>query len=157
MDGLDVIEQELEVLPPANAWWLPPRNLVLNQLAEDQYNLWRFTILPPHAQYRGYQEETNGILTRPAWVPLEKTVGAIDEELADKLLVVFQKSETVQETVRKELDWLEATFQIRIPQAIEADLLRRILDIARRCWGVDPVRIFVPLDGSQPMPFRGDL
>lgn len=137
------------------AWWVPPRNFAINQ-ALMGYNFWQFTILPYFPKQKAYREDLAGIVIHPIWRPVESApdlLRTLDMDRAKKLVAYARQAMTIQETVRKELAWMETTFSIRIPEAVQSKLLKDSLATAKRRWGVDRLRVkdrLVPLDGSAP-------
>lgn len=147
------LDTEAEPFPKKRGWWLPPRNFGLNQ-ALMGYNFWRFTILPLFPKKRAYNEQLQGIVIHPIWTPAaDQLIRDFDLETAKKVVGLMRKSPTVQDDVRHELAWMEREFSIRIPEAIQAKILKDALTMAKRRWGVDRLRVkdqLIPLDGSAP-------
>lgn len=147
-------DSELEQFPKGRAWWLPPRDCVINQAAMG-YNLWRFTILPFYPKKRAYSEAQAGIVIHPIWVPVKNDhlIRTVDLDTAKQMVAVVRKAPTIQDTVRQELAWIEREFSIRIPEGIQSQILKDALPTARRRWSVDRLRVkdrLIPLDGSAP-------
>lgn len=151
--GMEYLQDHLEPFKKGSALWLPPHNLCLNR-ALMGWNLWVFTILPHFPKKKAYRSDLNGIVIRPSWTSLpNKDFSAVDLKLAERLVSVMQKATTVQETIRKEMDWIEREFKIEIPSAIRSRMEKECLTMARRRWGVDLLRLkdrLIPLDGSKP-------
>ena len=158
--AMDLLRTEME--PLKNGFWMPPRNLALN-FALRGPNLWAFTILPFEGQKRAYRTDLNGIVIRPIWIPVGdgRAIGSMDMSgfstltlpHAENLIKVFQKVETIPETVKKQLRLIEASHGIQIPSGVEASLVAESLKVAKRRWGVDRLRVknrLIPLDGSEP-------
>lgn len=154
----DFLVSELEAMPKAaGAWWMPPRNVVLNQTLLGGFNLWRFTILPLFPERRAYSEKLGGIVIHPIWRPLGSQTLELTLDTAKNLVAGIRKSPTVQDDVRKEIDWIEKKFSIRVPEAVVAKLVKDALPTARRRWNVDRLRVkdrLIPLD---PMMAPRDL
>ena len=125
------------------------------------YNFWRFSILPYFPKRKAYREDLAGIVIHPIWHPDTKApdhLRTLDVEQAKKLIAYARQAPTVQETVRLELAWMETTFSIRIPEAIQGKILKDTLATAKRRWGVDRLRVkdrLLPLDGSAPRDLGG--
>ena len=152
--GMEYLQDKLEPFKKKDGMWLPPHNFGLNQ-ALMGWNLWVFTILPLFPRKKAYNAEYNGIVIHPNWSPMkgDRLFPEMDLELAQKLVSIMQRASTVQETVRKELDWIEREFKIDIPSSIRSRLEKEALPTARRRWGVDRLRMkdrLIPLDGSKP-------
>lgn len=149
--GLKFMGENFETLK--HAWWVPPHNLLLNQTMLGKCNLWVFTILPFFPQKKAYNKTHNGIVIHPTWKPTADEPMWLSEGIAKRIYVASKNSPTIQETVRKELSWIETQFQIRIPEEVEGKLVKTSLATAARRWGVDRLRIkdqLIPLDGSKP-------
>ena len=76
-----------------------------------------------------------------------------DLKLAEKLVSIMQRSHTVQETVRRELDWIEREFQVEVPSNIRSQMEKEALIMARRRWGVNRLRLknrLIPWGGRKP-------
>jgi hypothetical protein len=113
------------------------RNLVTNGP-----NLWTFTILPYFPVKRAYREDINCLVIRPAWRPLEASLGKIASSYP-----------TVATTVDRELSWMAQQFNIEIPQNIRTILVAHSQEQAEKRWGMDPLMIkerLIPLDGALP-------
>lgn len=151
--AIDLLDEESKRFKGAMTWWIAPHNLALNQAAL-AWNLWTFTILPLFADRRAYDAKNNGIVIRPSWRPFSSTnFRDLDLVLAKKILGQMRTFPTVQETVRRELEWIESKFSIRIPEGIQEKILKDILAVANRRWGVNQLRVknrLIPLDGSPP-------
>jgi len=152
--GVEYLQDKLESFKKGHGMWLPPHNFGLNQ-ALMGWNLWVFTILPMFPKKKAYNAEYNGIVIHPNWTPLkgDRLFPEMDLDLAQKLVSIMQRSSTVQETVRKELDWIEREFKIEIPSGIRSKMEKESLTMAGRRWGVDRLRMkdrLIPLDGSKP-------
>lgn len=149
------------------AWWDPPHNYCINS-ALMGLNTWQFHILPrmrvplhypsgvPAAD--GAKPEPDGIIIDPSWWPTtsgDPTKGdTVDHSVkVAEILAKFAKGQqTVQQTVKNELTWLEGKYGVKIPPAIEATLIKDALKVATRRWGVNRLRskkILVPFDGSK--------
>lgn len=154
----DYLLGELEAMPKsAGAWWMPPRNVVLNQTLLGGFNLWRFTVLPLFPERRAYSEKLGGIVIHPIWRPLGSQTIELTLETAKKLVGGMRKSPTIQDDVRKEIDWIEKKFSIRVPETIVAKLVKDAIPTAKRRWNVDRLRVkdrLIPLD---PMMAPRDL
>jgi len=152
-EAITYLDSQMERLPKKRAWWMPPRNFLINQ-ALMGYNFWQFTILPLFPQRMAYREDLAGIVIHPSWRPAsDHLVRDLDPEIAQKLVTHARTASTVQETARQELDWIERTFSIRIPNDIQGKIVKDALPSAKRRWGVDHLRIknrLIPLDGSAP-------
>ena len=147
------LDTELERFPKDAAWWLPPHNIALNQTLLGGYNLWRFSILPHFPKRSAYREDLQGIVIHPIWQPLDNRTMDVTADVAKRILAAMHSGPTVQEDVRKELAWMETQFSLRIPEAIQAKLIKDALPTARRRWGINRLRVknrLVPLDGSKP-------
>jgi hypothetical protein len=154
----DYLAANLESMPKArSAWWLPPRNVVLNHALLGGFNLWRFTILPHFPERRAYSEKLGGIVIHPIWRPIGDKTGKLDLASAERMVAGMRSSPTVQDDVRKEIDWIEKKFSIRVPETIVAKLVKDALPTAKRRWNVDRLRVkdrLIPLD---PMMAPRDL
>ena len=154
------LNQELDQFPKGHGWWSPPHNAGLNQALMGM-NLWQFTILPMFPKRRAYREDHKGIVIHPNWSPAGNDrlgqvdlsgFSHIDIEIAERIVSAFKKMPTIQETVRRELAWIERTFGIKIPSNIQGGLVKDSLKTAKRRWSVDRLRVkdrLVPLDGSK--------
>lgn len=136
-------------------WWIPNHNLLLNQTMMGTCNLWVFSMLPLFPKKKAFNTKHNGIVIHPDWHPYDKRV--FDMSLADvkKVYVAAKSSPTVQDTVRRELAWVESEFKIQIPEAIQSKLVKSAVTTAVRRWGADRLRTkdqVIPLDGSKPFP-----
>ncbi len=147
----EYLNDKLELFKKGHCWWLPPHNLALN-MALLNWNLWRFTILPLFPKKKAYREDLKGIVIHPSWVPLKEDFKVLTLNLAERVVAAMQQEPTVQETVRKELDWIEREFSLQIPSTVRSQLEKETLVTARRRWGVDHLRLknrLIPLDGSK--------
>lgn len=134
-------------------WWIPPHNLHVNQTFLGVCNLWVFTILPMFPKKKAYSEKLKGIVIHPTWHPTQDADFDLTENYAKRIYVAAKNSPTVQETVRKELAWIETEFQIRIPDSIQAKLVKDALPTAIRRRSANRLRTkdrLIPLDGSKP-------
>jgi hypothetical protein len=152
--GLEYLQDKLEPFKKGHGMWLPPHNFGLNR-AIMGWNLWVFTILPLFPKKTAYSAKSNGIVIQPNWVPMkgEHLFREMDLKLAEKLVSIMQRSNTVQETVRRELDWIEKEFQVEVPLSIRSQMEKEALTMARRRWGTNRLRLknrLIPLDGSKP-------
>lgn len=159
-EDYEVDEREAEKFVSENfesmkggGWWVPNHNLLLNQTMMGTCNLWVFSMLPLFPRKKAYNPKHNGIVIHPSWHPYDKRV--FDMSLGDvkKVYVAAKSSPTVQDTVRKELAWVESEFKIQIPEAIQAKLVKSAIPTAVRRWGADRLRTkdqVIPLDGSKP-------
>lgn len=162
LDGSQEVEDylltELEAMPKsAGAWWMPPRNVVLNQTLLGGFNLWRFTVLPLFPERRAYSEKLGGLVIHPIWRPLGSQTIELTLETAKKLVGGMRKSPTIQDDVRKEIDWIEKKFAVRVPETIVSKLVKDAIPTAKRRWNVDRLRVkdrLIPLD---PMMAPRDL
>jgi hypothetical protein len=152
-EAIAYLDAEMERLPKKAAWWLPPRNFLINQ-ALLGYNFWRFTVLPLFPKKTAYREDLAGFVIHPTWRPAsDQFVRDLDPQLAQKLVGHARQAATIQETVRLELAWIEREFSIRIPEDLQGKVIKDALPTAKRRWGVDRLRIknrLIPLDGSAP-------
>lgn len=152
-EAVAYLDAEMETLPKSSAWWLPPRNFAINQ-ALGGYNMWQFTILPFFPKKTAYRSDLQGIVIHPVWRPVKDLdFGTLDMGIAKKLVAYARQASTVQETARKELEWIEREFSIRIPEAIVGKIVKDVLPTAKRRWKVDRMRVkdeLFPLDGSPP-------
>lgn len=152
-----LLDQDLKKFKKGHAWWDQEHNFAINT-ALSNINCWYFTILPlfpARSAYRPADPKTGspeGIVIHPAWAVFKDGDRAYDLEEVKDLIKKAKSQPTLEETVKKELNWVESTFQIKIPSNVEAALLKDVKKVAERRWGVDHLRIknvLVPLDGGK--------
>lgn len=149
----DFLEKNFDGMKNGRGWWVSPNNLCINQTLLGICNLWVFTLLPFRAEAKAYNEKHNGIILHPAWRSTSDRDFAPTLDMIKRVYVAAKQSPTVQETVRKELNWIETKFQVQIPSDLEGRLVKEALATATRRWGADRLRMkdrFYPFDGSKP-------
>jgi len=157
----EILEKNLE--PLKRGYWKPPHNLALN-FALMGANLWTFTILPLFWKKQGYRADLNGIVIQPIWRSVQSgtTLGyqnssgfsILTPDVAQNIVSLIGRAETIQDTVREELRMIEMHFGIEIPSQIKASLASTdMLKVAKRRWRVDTLNLkkrLIPFDGSKP-------
>ncbi len=134
----------------ANAWWVPPRNLVAHKGCGG-WSFWSFTLLPSFAVKRAFREDLGGIVIRPAWRPSDKDVPDMSVRLACDISQKMEEFPTLSETVYREMAWIEDTFGVKVPNRIVSGFVRAVDKQARETWGASRLEIrerLVPLDGG---------
>jgi hypothetical protein len=156
-----ILEKNLE--PLKRGFWKPPHNLALN-FALMGANLWTFTILPLFWKKQGYRADLNGIVIQPLWRSVQSgtTLGyrntsgfaILTPDVAQSIVSLIGRAESIQDTVREELRLIETHFGIEIPSQIKTSLASTdMLKVAKRRWRVDTLKLkkrLIPFDGSKP-------
>lgn len=152
----DLFDKELTKFPKGHCWWDPPHNCAIN-MALMGINLWEFSILPgfPHktAYWKGDERYPEGLVVHPSWHPTTNNPLTDDDvKVAEKLINLAKKAESVQDQVKKDLKKVEGWFSITIPGSIETKLVAEAAKIASRRWGVNHLKMrdtLIPFDGSK--------
>jgi hypothetical protein len=169
----DQVEKMLnEHLKPLkkHGWWDPGHNFVINW-ALMGLNTWRFMItahFAHHSQAHVYREADpkhgtpEGLILDPSWRPIGNNTYPESAKVVEALIKLLKEQPTIQETIRQEIAWIDTKYGIKVPSALESNLLSTMPKVAQRRWGTDGLRrkkMFFPLDGSKPreMGSWGDI